>query len=67
MRAAFDLFAGSDGAIDTEEMKTVVPLIGEDMTEEQVRCLFVMADKVPALPALDGELRFSDAGCLCAG
>lgn len=45
MRAAFDLFAGADGAIDTEEMKTVVPLIGEDMTEEQVRCLFRLADK----------------------
>jgi len=45
MRAAFDLFAGGDGAIDTEEMKTVVPLIGEAMSEDQVRCLFVMADK----------------------
>jgi len=45
MRAAFDLFAGADGAIDTEEMKTVVPLIGEEMDEEQVRCLFKMADK----------------------
>jgi Ca2+-binding EF-hand superfamily protein len=45
MRPAFDLFAGADGAIDTEEMKTVVPLIGENMTEEQVRCLFRMADK----------------------
>jgi len=46
MRKAFDLFAGSDGAIDTDEMKTVVPLIGEEMTAEQVRCLFVVADKV---------------------
>jgi Ca2+-binding EF-hand superfamily protein len=45
MRAAFDLFAGADGAIDTEEMKTVVPLIGEEMDEEQVRCLFRLADK----------------------
>jgi len=45
MRPAFDLFAGADGAIDTEEMKTVVPLIGENMTEEQVRCLFRIADK----------------------
>jgi len=45
MQPAFDLFAGGDGAIDTEEMKTVVPLIGEDMDEEQVRCLFRVADK----------------------
>jgi len=45
MKAAFDLFAGADGVIDTEEMKTVVPLIGEDLDEESVRCLFRQADK----------------------
>jgi len=45
MKSAFDLFAGADGVIDTEEMKTVVPLIGEDLDEEAVRCLFRQADK----------------------
>jgi len=45
MRAAFDLFAGPDGVVDAEELKTTIPLLGEDMTEEQVRCLFINADK----------------------
>jgi len=45
MKAAFELFAGADNLIDTEEMKTVVPMIGENLDEEQIRCLFVQADK----------------------
>jgi len=45
MKAAFELFAGADGVIDTEEMKTVVPLIGENLDEEGIRCLFRQADK----------------------
>merc|ERR1711871_1056206 len=44
MRSAFDLFAGPDGVVDAEELKTTIPLLGEDMTEEQIRCLFVNAD-----------------------
>jgi len=45
MQAAFDLFAGADGVIDAEEMKTVVPLIGENLDPESIRCLFTQADK----------------------
>jgi len=45
MRPAYDLFAGGDGVIDAEEMRTVVPLIGEDMTDDQVGALFRLADQ----------------------
>lgn len=44
MRPAFDLFAGADGVVDAEELKSTVPLLGEDMSDEQIRCLFKMAD-----------------------
>jgi len=45
MRPAFDLLSGGDGSIDTAEMKVLVPLIGENLDEEQTRCLFQQADK----------------------
>lgn len=45
MRPAFELLSGGDGSIDAGEMKILVPLIGENLDEEQVRCLFEQADK----------------------
>merc|ERR1712086_866159 len=44
MLPAFNLFAGADGVVDAEELKSTVPLLGEDMTDEQIRCLFKNAD-----------------------
>ena len=38
-------WAGEDGRIDASEFKEVVPLMGEDLTEEEIDCMFVQADK----------------------
>ena len=45
MAAAYDLWAGEDGRIDASEFLEVVPLLGEDCTEEEITCMFAQADK----------------------
>merc|ERR1719197_2403196 len=45
MRAAYELWAGEDGRIDSSEFLEVVPLLGEDLTEEEITCMFNQADK----------------------
>lgn len=42
---AFTLFAGDDGVIDADEMRMVVPLLGEDLDNESIDALFKQADK----------------------
>jgi len=44
MRPAFDLFAGRDGRIDSEELKRTMPLLGEDLEEDEIKSLFSHAD-----------------------
>lgn len=59
MRGAFDLFAGSDAVVDADELHDAVPLIGEDLTDEQIRCLFKRADTNKAPPSPGQLLRLA--------
>lgn len=45
MIPAYDLWAGEDGRIDASEFMEVVPLLGEDLTEEEIDVMFKQADK----------------------
>ena len=45
MEQAFELWAGEDLQVDTSEFIEVVPLLGEDLTEEEITCMFAHADK----------------------
>ena len=42
---AFHLWAGEDGKIDAAELKEAIPLLGEDLTEEEITEMFKLADK----------------------
>jgi calmodulin len=42
---AFKRFAGEDGIIDVQELKTIIPLLGCHATDEEIEAIFHDADK----------------------
>ena len=44
MARAYEMWAGKDGKIDSHEFLEVVPLLGEDVTEEEIHAMFSHVD-----------------------
>jgi len=44
MAGAFALWSGEDERIDADELKEVIPLLGEDCSPEEIDCMFAAAD-----------------------
>jgi len=44
-RPAFEILSGGEGSIDAAHMRTLIPLVGEDLSDEAIDALFVQADK----------------------
>ena len=69
MEQAFELWAGEDLKVDTSEFIEVVPLLGEDLTEEEITCMFAHADKdgsghidLPEFKELTGAMQMQGDG-----
>ena len=45
IKPAWEVLGGEEGGIDVEEMRLMIPLLGENLSDEEIEALFAQSDK----------------------